>query len=159
MPVRWALESLIDRLEDKLVSHNRTAVDITSGRLEVRTSTHALPALRQLVRNAVMHRSYEGTNSPIHVYWYDDRIEINSPGGPYGEVTAENFGQAGFVAYRNPLLAEAMRVLNLVQQWGAGLPIARRELRANGQQDPQFRITPQRVFCTVRARADAQPRD
>lgn len=153
------LESLIDRLEDKLVSHNRTAVDITSGRLEVRTSTHALPALRQLVRNAVMHRSYEGTNSPIHVYWYDDRIEINSPGGPYGEVTAENFGQAGFVAYRNPLLAEAMRVLNLVQQWGAGLPIARRELRANGQQDPQFRITPQRVFCTVRARADAQPRD
>ena len=146
------IESLIGRLEDKLVSHNRTAVDITSGRREVRTSTHALPALRQLVRNAVMHRSYEGTNSPTHVYWYDDRIEVNSPGGPYGEVTAENFGQAGFVAYRNPLLAEAMRVLNLVQQWGAGLPIARRELRANGQQDPHFEITPQRVFCTVKAR-------
>ena len=49
-----------------------------------------------------MHRSYEGTNSPIHMYWYDDRIEINSPGGPYGEVLAENFGQPGFVAYRNP---------------------------------------------------------
>ena len=30
-------------------------------------------------------------------------------------------GQAGFVAYRNPLLAEAMRVLNLVQQWGGGI--------------------------------------
>ena len=151
------LESLIARLEDKLVSHNRTAVDIT-GRLEVRTSTQALPALRQLVRNAVMHRSYEGTNSPTHVYWYDDRIEINSPGGPYGEVTAENFGLAGFVAYRNPLLAEAMRVLNLVQQWGAGLAIARRELRANGQQDPQFTITPQRTFCTVKVRGDAQPK-
>ena len=153
------LESLIGRLEDKLVSHNRTSVDITSGPLEVRTSTHALPALRQLVRNAVMHRSYEGTNSPTHVYWYDDRIEINSPGGPYGEVSAENFGLSGFVAYRNPLLAEAMRVLNLVQQWGAGLPIARRELRANGQQDPQFNITPQRIFCTVKARAEAHPRE
>ena len=44
------------------------------------------------------------------MYWYDDRIEINSPGGPYGEVSAENFGQPGFVAYRNPLVAEAMRV-------------------------------------------------
>ncbi len=55
----------------------------------------------------------------------------------------ENFGLAGFVAYRNPLLAEAMRVLNLVQQWGAGLPIARRELSANGQQDPEFKVTPQ----------------
>ena len=76
--------SLIGGLEDKLDSHNRTAVDVTSGTLETRSSTHALGALRQLVRNAVMHRSYEGAHSPIHVYWYDDRIEINSPGGPYG---------------------------------------------------------------------------
>ena len=147
------LGSLIGGLEDKLDSHNRTAVDVTSGTLEIRSSTHALGALRQLVRNAAMHRSYEGTNSPIHVYWYDDRIEINSPGGPYGEVSAENFGQPGFVAYRNPLLAEAMRVLDLVQRWGAGLPIARRELRANEQPDPLFNVTPQRVFCTVQARA------
>ena len=144
--------SLIGGLEDKLDSHNRTAVDVTSAPLETRSSTHALGALRQLVRNAVMHRSYEGTNRPIHVYWYDDRIEINSPGGPYGEVSAENFGQPGFVAYRNPLVAEAMRVLNLVQRWGAGLPIAQRELRANQQDDPQFNVTPQRVFCTVQAR-------
>jgi len=70
---------LIGSLEDKLDSHNRTAVDVTSATLETRASTHAPVALRQLVRNAVMHRSYEGTNSPIHVYWYDDRIEINSP--------------------------------------------------------------------------------
>ena len=85
-----------------------------------------------------MHRSHEGTNIAIHAYWYDDRIEINSPGGPYGEVSAENFGQPGLVAYRNPLLAEAMRVLNLVQRRGAGLPIARRELRANEQPGPLF---------------------
>ena len=159
---------LIGSLEDKLDSHNRTAVDVASGTLETRSSTHALGALRQLVRNAVMHRSYEGTNSPIHVYWYDDRIEINSPGGPYGEVSVENFGQPGFVAYRNPLVAEAMRVLNLVQRWGAGLPIARRELRANQQPDPLFTVTAQRIFCTVQARgaapatemtATGQPRD
>ena len=42
--------------------------------------------------------------------------------------------------------------LNLVQRWGAGLPIARRELRANEQPDPLFNVTPQRVFCTVQAR-------
>ena len=144
---------LIGSLEDKLDSHNRTAVDITSATLETRASTHAPVALRQLVRNAVMHRSYEGTNSPIHVYWYDDRIEINSPGGPYGEVSAGNFGQAGFVAYRNPLVAEAMRVLDLVQRWGSGLPIARRELHANQQPDPLFNVTPQRIFCTVRPRS------
>ena len=79
-----------------------------------------------------------------------------APGGPYGAVSAENFAQPGFVAYRNPLVAEAMRVLNLVQRWGAGLPIARRELRANQQPDPLFKVTPQRVFCTVQAHSAAQ---
>ena len=53
-----SIGSLIGGLEDKLDSHNRTAVDVTSGTLETRSSTHAPAALRQLVRNAVMHRSY-----------------------------------------------------------------------------------------------------
>lgn len=43
-----------------------------------------------------MHRSYEGTNSPIMVYWFDDRIEIINAGGLFGRMTPENFGRAGF---------------------------------------------------------------
>ena len=54
----------------------------------------------------------------------NDRIEILSPGGPFGQVTVENFGQPGIVDYRNPNLAEAMRVLGLVQRFGVGIAIA-----------------------------------
>ena len=43
-----------------------------------------------------------------------DRIEITSPGGPYGALTVDNFGQPGLVDYRNPILAEAMRVVGLL---------------------------------------------
>ena len=93
---------LVRCLDDKLLAHNRTAVDFTSGPTETRTPTHPMAALQQLVRNAVMHRTYDGTNAPIHVYWFDDRIEITSPGGPYGALTAENFGQPGIVDYRKP---------------------------------------------------------
>ena len=75
-----------------------------------RTYEERLAAIQQLVRNAVMHRVYEATNAPIWVYWYDDRIEIINPGGPYGRVTPENFGKPGVVDYRNPNLAEALRV-------------------------------------------------
>ena len=141
-----------DGCDEKLLAHNRTAVDFTSGPRETRRSTYPLPALQQLVRNAVMHRTYEGTNAPVRVYWFDDRIEIISPGGPYGVVSAELFGQPGIVDYRNPALAEAMRVLGLVQRYGVGIPIARRELEANGQPEPEFRIEPNWVCCTVRAR-------
>ena len=90
----------------------------------------------------------------MHVYWFDDRIEINSPGGPYGALTPENFGHPGVIDYRNPALAEAMRVLGLVQRYGFGIPAARRELRAAGQPDPEFRVDSHWVHCTVRARAN-----
>ncbi len=140
------------QLDEKLAAHNHTSVDITSGPLEARAPTYPLPALQQLTRNAVMHRTYEATNAPVHVYWFDDRIEITSPGGPYGLVDAANFGQAKAVDYRNPILAEAMRVLGLVQRFGAGIPIARTELAANGNPAPEFRIEPNWVHCVVRAR-------
>ncbi len=120
---------------------------------EIRRSTYPLGALQQLVGNAVMHRTYDGTNAPVHVYWFDDRIEINSPGGPYGALTPENFGRPGVIDYRNPALAEAMRVLGLVQRYGFGIPAARRELRAAGQPDPEFHVDRHWVHCTVRARA------
>ena len=48
-----------------------------------------------------------------------DRIEVLSPGGAFGVVTVENFGQPGLTDYRNPNLAEAMKYLGYVQRFGA----------------------------------------
>lgn len=142
----------IRRLDDKLVAHNRTSVDFKSGDRETRISTYPLLALQQLVRNAIMHRNYEGTNAPVHVYWFDDRVEVTNPGGPFGDVNSDNFGQPGVVDYRNPTLAEAMRVLGLVQHYGFGIPAARQALRKNGQAPPEFGVEANRVHCTVWAR-------
>jgi len=120
----------IRRLEEKLEAHNLRGVRFASSEREVRTEEYPFDALRQLVRNAYMHRSYEATHAPVRVYWFDDRIEIHSPGGPYGTVTVDNFGQPGLTDYRNPNLAEALRALGFVQRFGAGLAIARKALGA-----------------------------
>ena len=141
----------VRRLDEKLDSHNRTAVDFTSGPLEIRRSTYPLEALQQLTRNAVMHRAYEGTNSQVMVYWFDDRVEIISPGSPYGGITADTLGKSGLAAYRNPNLTEAMKVLGLAQRFGLGIATARRELESNDQPPPEFSVDADRVFCTVRA--------
>ena len=149
-----AVSDQIQRLDDKLIAHNRTAVDFTSGRLETRRSAYPLAALQQLTRNAVMHRTYEGTAAPVRVCWFDDRVEIASPGGAYGIVTPESFGEPDAVDYRNPILAEAMRLLGLVQRFGFGIPAARRDLRANGHPAPEFHVQANSVRCTVYAVAD-----
>ncbi len=118
----------IRRLEEKLAVHNLRSVRFHDVATEDRSETYPLDALRQLVRNACMHRSYEATNTPVRVYWFDDRIEIHNPGGPFGSVTPENFGQPGITDYRNPNLAESLRALGYVQRFGAGIAIARKAL-------------------------------
>ena len=101
-----------------------------------------------------MHRAYEATNSPVQVAWFTDCVEIISPGGPYGDVSTERFGEPGLLDYRNPNLADAMRVSGLVQRYGVGIPRARRELRANNQEEPAFEVDARHVRCTVRVRPD-----
>lgn len=144
------LAEVLRRIDEKLASHNRTAVDLTSGPREQRSSAYPIVALQQLVRNAIMHRSYDATNAPVRITWYDDRIEITNPGGPYGIVTEANFGQPGFADYRNPNLAEAMRVLGFVQRFGVGIATARRELAANGNPALEFVVSQAHVGAIVK---------
>jgi ATP-dependent DNA helicase RecG len=141
---------LVQQLEAKLVAHNRVSVDFTSGPRERRAPQYPLVALQQIARNAILHRTYEGTNAPVRVYWYDDRIEFLNPGGPYGGVTVLNFGEPGLTDYRNRNLAEAMRVLGLVQRFGAGISTAQRELASNGNPPLAFRVDQSHVLVTVR---------
>jgi ATP-dependent DNA helicase RecG len=144
------LGQIIRRLDEKLDAHNTVAVDITSEATETRSTPYPRVALQQLTRNAVMHRAYEGSNAPVRVYWFEDRIEIHNPGGPYGAVTAENFGQPGVTDYRNPHLAEAMKVLGFVQRFGVGIATAQRELQRNGNPPARFEVQPSVVLALVR---------
>ncbi len=144
------VSDVIRRLGEKLVAHNRTRVDFTTAPRERRAPLYPIVALEQLARNAVLHRTYEHTHAPVRVTWYDDRIEILSPGGPYGAVTPENFGTPGLTDYRNPNLAEAMRVLGYVQKFGGGIVAARNALQKNGNPPPQFRADQGHVLAIMR---------
>ena len=144
-----AIPDQIRRLDDKLVAHNRIAVDITSGPLEKRTALYPIEALQQITRNAIMHRTYEATNAPVRVYWYKDRIEVLSPGGAFGSVTAANFGDPRFTDYRNPNLSGAMRTLGYVQRFGVGISIARRLLQESGHPELEFEVVDNHVLATI----------
>lgn len=125
--------------------------DLESDRVE-RQPDYPIRTLQQLALNAILHRTYEGTNAPVRLYWYADRIRILSPGGPYGEVNRENFGIPGVTDYRNPHLAEAMRNLGLIQRFGVGILIARQELERNGNPPLEFVLNETFVTAIVRRR-------
>ncbi|MCY3850088.1 MAG: putative DNA binding domain-containing protein [Acidimicrobiaceae bacterium] len=129
---------------------NSTALDLSSGPRERRFASYPMEAMRQIAHNAVMHRSYENTNNPIRIYWYDDRVEIESPGGLHGDLTKERL-LAGETAYRNPLIAEILRNMGFAQTFGVGIARTRRALEENGNPEPEFYDDANRFIVTLRA--------
>jgi ATP-dependent DNA helicase RecG len=129
------------RLDDLMAAAISTSVKMGPS-THTRVSDYPLPALQQIVRNAVMHRSYEHINAPVRVTWYLDRVEILSPGGPFGAVTVETFNKPGFTDYRNPTLAEALKGYGFVERFGQGLEIVRETLAANGNPPAEFQFQP-----------------
>ncbi|EKD52234.1 MAG: hypothetical protein ACD_62C00080G0004, partial [uncultured bacterium] len=147
--IEGTLSAVVKQIDEKLKAHNRVRVDITQ-LVEKRSYIFPIVALQQIVRNTIMHRTYEGTNAPVHVYWFNDRIEIMSPGGTYGAVNAETFGKPGYVDYRNPHLADAMKVLGFVQRFGVGIQTAREALKQNENPPAIFELAPTLVKCIIR---------
>ena len=150
--IQGPLPRMMSQIDELLKLHIMTAVDITSGDKERRYPDYPLVALQQIVRNTIMNRSYEGTHAPVRIYWFSDRIEVISPGGLYGHVTPENFGQPGINDYRNPNMAESMRHLGYAQHFGVGIQIAREALARNGNPPPEFKFDLGPVMAIIRQR-------
>jgi len=114
--ITGTVQDVSRRIDDRLAAHNLVGVDLLSGPVQVRRPKQPAVTIQQIARNALVHRSWEATNAPVRSYRFDDRIDIASPGGPFGAGTAENFGE--------PNLAAAMRALGVVQRSGGGIAAA-----------------------------------
>jgi ATP-dependent DNA helicase RecG len=90
---------------------------------------YPLEALKELARNMLQHRQYEGTNAPGRIEWFDDRIEFSNPGGPFGRASEGEFGSQS--DYRNPNLTDWLVQLGYVEQLGRGIRLVRRFLEKN----------------------------
>ncbi|GMW00536.1 MAG: ArsR family transcriptional regulator [Candidatus Hydrogenedentota bacterium] len=115
---------------------------------EISRTPYPATAIRELLMNAVMHRDYQ-SNSPIRLYRFSDRIEIQNPGGLYGSVTPQTFPNQN--DYRNPKIAEAMKVLGYVNQFGRGIVRAQNALKENGNPPAEFNINePAHFLATIK---------
>lgn len=150
--ISGALVEMLRRIEEKLKAHNRSSVDITSAPTHQKKMPYPPAAIQQILYNAVLHRTYESTNAPVRVYWFNDRIEINSPGGPYGNVTIENFGNPGITDYRNPNIGDVLKTFGFIQAFGRGIATARKEMEKNGNPAPEFETNQSTVVGTLRGK-------
>ncbi len=144
------LHSILRELEGRIRLLIHTTMRAAGGFGEKVLPDYPEWALRELLMNAVMHRNYN-SNTPIRFYAFDDHIEIQSPGGLYGEATPENFPTRN--SYRNPVIAEAMKSLGFVNRFGYGVQRAQALLAQNGNPAAEFEFDEHSVLVKIKKRS------
>ncbi|MTD58378.1 TetR family transcriptional regulator [Amycolatopsis sp. RM579] len=145
--LRGNLVGTATRLGALLSANLRTKLTEGEGLFREETlPDYPLEALRETCMNALMHRDYERSNAPVRIAWFDDRIEVTNPGGPYGQVRADNFDRVS--DYRNPGLARAMKALGYVNRFGRGIWRIRTAMARAGSPVPEFHID-ETSWCVV----------
>ena len=133
------------RIDGDLLSLLRELKELAESIVETRPSRAAvqetllcnypIAAVREFILNAVMHHSFDAP-SYIRILHFDDRIEVQNPGPLYGFANPENFPNQ--TSYRNPIIAEAMKVLGFVNRYGRGVERAQIALAKNGNPPAEF---------------------
>jgi ATP-dependent DNA helicase RecG len=116
---------------------------------ETMVSDYPEVAVREVLVNAILHRSYEGP-APVRFYQYSDRLEIQNPGPLYGVARPDNFPSQ--TSYRNPVLAEALKTLGLINRFGRGVERAQAALAKNGSPPAEFVFGDTYFRATIRLR-------
>lgn len=140
------LHTVLRELEGRLKLLIQTTIRTITALEEKQSPDYPEFALRELLMNAVLHRNYD-SNTPIRFYAFSDHIEIQSPGGLYGEATPENFPTRN--SYRNPVIAEAMKSLGFVNRFGYGVERAQALLKQNRNPPAKFDFDAHAVLVRI----------
>lgn len=95
-------------------------------------------AMREAIVNAVAHRDYSPyvRGSYVQIRMFADRIEIQSPGGLFGNVTVENMDEEQ--STRNARLMRMMEDAHIVENRGSGIRAMLDALRGANLEPPRF---------------------
>jgi predicted HTH transcriptional regulator len=120
---------------DRHTEHPRRVVGINNVRLD----EYPARALREALVNAVAHRSYEDAARKISVRVFRNRVEIASPGYPPRPLTLAKLRKGNYrAASRNPLIAQTLATLQLMEQRGSGFARMRDAMVDHGLDEPVY---------------------
>lgn len=134
--LRLPLLALLEEMQRFIEANISLTVIQPPGFQELEIPNLSWRTAREGLLNALAHRDYFPSQS-IHVDLLPDRLEITSPGGFIDGVTPENVLWHPS-ARRNPLLAEALEKIGLVNRSGFGVKRIYEETLADGKDLPQY---------------------
>ena len=79
-------------------------------------------AFREAIINAFCHRDYRDPDE-VRIAIFPDRVEVRNPGRLMEGVTLRTLKTAKVSRRRNPLIADLLRRIHLIEAWGRGIPL------------------------------------
>ena len=113
-------------------------------------------ALREGLVNAVTHREYAITGSPVLFEVFSDRIDVTSPGALPNHMEVESVRAGSRPRSRNESMAHAMVVARLMERRGRGWPVMRRAMREFNGTEPELVNEERSRFVRVSFRIDPE---
>jgi len=146
---------LIDRATDYLGERMQVGAIRDAQRFGPRREDvpeYPLPALRELITNALAHREYQIRGARILVKWFSDRLEVSNPGELMEPITPATIYTTRPV-HRNPSLMKMLYGYGYVEGYGDGLPMVRALIEEHPLRPPLPRIeeVPGSVVVTLYA--------
>ncbi|EYB68717.1 transcriptional regulator [Deinococcus phoenicis] len=140
------IPALLTRLAELIQARNRfTPVQVGLFRIEVWDQDEVV--YREALLNALTHRDYT-LRDAVHVHHYPDRLEIMNPGGLPGGITPGNILRHQ-PKRRNPLLAEVLARLGLVERAGVGVDKMYGLMLRHGKEPPEYTTYPDAVTLAL----------
>jgi ATP-dependent DNA helicase RecG len=148
---RGSLPEQIRASEAFLVANMRKGARIQEFQREDK-SEYPLPAVREVIVNAVAHRDYQIRGEEIRVLMFTDRIEVYSPGRLPGHITVQNIVEERFA--RNEVIVQVLTDLGFVERLGYGIDRILRQMNEAGLPKPKFQETANGFRVTLRGAGD-----
>lgn len=112
-------------------------------------------AIREAIVNCLCHRSYREIGGSASIAIYDDRVEIYNPGSlPLGW-NLEKLERSHESQPHNPIIADVLYVRKVLESWGRGIDLIRRECENVNIPTPKYIISGRDV-CVVFKRTFGQ---
>ena len=100
-------------------------------------------AFRESLANAIVHRVWD-TNTYIQIAMYEDKIEINSPGGLPAGISKDEYLYGNISVLRNPIIAGVFNRLNIIEKFGTGIARINKEY-THSISKPDFEVSENRI--------------
>jgi len=128
--IRGTLFHVVEESMKFILSHLKVAFEITGEIQRREIYEYPLPALRELLLNAVVHRDY---TSPVDIQLkiFDNAITFFNPGKLFGDLTVEKLMSDDYQSRtRNKLVAEAFYLTRDIEKYGSGFIRIRGEIES-----------------------------